>query len=305
MNFQKFQKKSYRIFRKLIYVSKKVSIPGFQKVPVFYVIQSLFKGIINSDLNTKAASIAFSFFLATPPSIIFIFTLIPYLPIDNIQIELLNIVNDLLPHNAFASINHTLQDIITKQRGELLSFSFFAALIFSTNGIASFIYAFNASYHIKETRSWIAQRAVAFILVIIFSLLLLAAIISIVFGNVIMNYLTEFDFIKDNFIVNLIIITKWVTVIALFYFTISFMYYLAPNDKLRFRFFSVGSTFATIMSILASLIFSFYINNFGQYNKLYGSIGTIMVLLIWIYINAWVILLGFDLNGSVANAKEK
>ncbi len=302
---KKVKDKISRSIRKLLYVSKKVSIPGFQGVPVFYVIQAFFKGIVNSDLNTKAASIAYNFFLATPPSLIFIFTLIPYLPIENFQLELLNIVNDLLPHNAFASINHTLQDIITKQRGELLSFSFFAALVFSTNGIASFIYAFNASYHIKETRSWLAQRLIAFILVIIFSLLLLAAIVSIVFGNVIMNYLTEFDFIEDNFIVNLIVFTKWIVVIALFYFSISFMYYLAPNDKLRFRFFSVGSTFATIMSILASLIFSFYINNFGQYNKLYGSIGTIMVLLVWLFINAWVILLGFDLNGSVANAKKK
>jgi len=305
MIFSKIKNYTIRFLRKILFLSKNISLPGFQSVPIYNVVRIFYKGIINGDINTQAASIAFNFFLATPPTIIFLFTLIPYLPIENFQIELLSLVNNLLPHNAFSSINQTLEDIITQQRGDLLSFSFFAALFFSTNGIAAFISAFNSSIHLKETRSWIAQRLIAFVLVIIFSILLLFAIVSIVFWGVIMNYLTQLNVFEDNYILYLIVVTKWIIIIALFYFSISFMYYLAPSERLTFRFFSVGSTFASIMSILASVIFSFYIDNFGQYNKLYGSIGTIMVLLLWIYLNAWLILLGFDLNESVINAQKK
>lgn len=274
-------------------------------MPLSEIGKTFYKSIFDNKLSTKAGAIAYNFFLATPPSIIFLFTLIPYLPIENFQAELLSLINDLLPQNAFVSVNRTLQDIVTKQRGNLLSFSFLAALVFSTNGIAAFIQAFNDSIHLKETRSWLAQRGIAFVLVIIFSLLLFTAIVSIVFGSVIIHLLTKFDFITDNVVINLIIVTKWVIIVALFYFTISFMYYLAPNKRQRFSLFSVGSSFATFSSIIVSLLFSFYIDNFGQYNKLYGSIGTIMVLLLWIYINSWLILLGFDLNESVLNAKKE
>jgi len=293
------------LYRKIIFFLKKFSLPGFQKVPVYYVIKVFINGIFKSSINTQASAIAFNFFLATPPTVIFLFTLIPYLPVENFQVELLSIVNQLLPKQAFSSINKTLEEIIIRQRIDLLSISFFAALIFSTNGIASFISGFNASTYLKETRTWVAQRLVAFILVIIFSILLLAAIVSIVFGTTVTNFLIKYQFLNGAYAIWVFLWVKWVVIIMLFYFTISFMYYFAPAEKLKFRFFSVGSTFATILSVLASLIFSFYIDNFGQYNKLYGSIGTIMVLLMWIYINAWVILLGFDLNHSVLKAKKK
>ena len=298
-----------RLYRKIVvYVrlllrwAKKITLPGFDGLPMYDVFYFFFKGIYEGSITTRAAAIAFSFYLAIFPAIIFVFTLIPYIPIDNFQEQLFSLVASLLPHNAFLSIQETLQDIIMNQRGGLLSFGFFAALIFSTNGINSMMDAFNATWHHIETRTWLAQRLIATILVVILFTLTLLAVSMIVMSEWTMNYLVDHHLLNSEFTIFLLGVGKWIVILALFFFSFSFLYYMAPAKKSRWRFISAGSSLATILSVLTSLGFSFYINNFGRYNTLYGSIGTILVILMWLYVNSIILLIGFELNVSITGA---
>ena len=288
--------------RWIVNQAKRFTLPGFEGVPIFDVMVFFFRGIQQGALTTRASAIAFNFFLAIFPAIIFFFSLIPYVPIDNFQTELLSLLSDIVPNNAYEMIEGTLQDLVHKQRGGLLSVGIVTALIFSTNGINAMIVAFNASHHTRETRSWIAQRLISLVLVFILSILLTTAIGLVIFSQTVIRYLVELEILKVNFTFYLISGGKWVVILALFFFALSFLYYFAPAKKKRWKFISAGSTLATFLSIVISIAFSEYVNNFGQYNKIYGSIGTLIVILIWMYFNSLVLLIGFELNASLKNA---
>ena len=260
---------------------------------------------MKGGITTRASSLAFNFFLALFPALIFFFTLIPYIPIPNFQEELLILIKQILPTDAFNAAQATILDIVNEQRGGLLSLTFFITLLFATNGIDSMIDGFNRTYHVIESRSWLRQRLVAFNLTIILALLFVIAIILIIFSEVVLNYLMRLGIIVDYFVYYLLLAGKWIILTALFLFTISFSFYYAPAKKKTFRFISAGSTLATILCLLTSLAFSFYVNNFGQYNKLYGSLGTLIVILLWIYFNSLVLIIGFELNASIERARTK
>lgn len=284
----------------IVDILKKTVLPGFQKVPLYYVMKYFGRGLRKGALQTRASALAFHFFLAIFPSIIFLFTLIPYIPINNFQEQLLGIIQSVMPHSAFEATRSTILDIVQHQRGGLLSVGFVAALYFSTNGFNSMIEAFNRSYHAVETRSWLRQRLVSLVLTIIVTLLIVAAIAAIIVTEIM---LAKMSFMGEA-VQYLIIIGRFCTIFALFFSTISFMYYLGPARDVRWKFVNAGSLFATFGSLLTSYGFAYYVNNFGQYNKLYGSIGTLIVILLWIYFNSYILLLGFELNASIENAKQ-
>ena len=285
--------------------AKKISLPIFEDVPLYDVGLFFWKGIENGSITTRASAIAFNIILAIFPAIIFIFTLIPYVPIENFQSELLGLIESVVPQNAFEAISSTVEDIIIRPHGGLLSFGFFFALIFSTNGVDSLISAFNATVHEIDTRSWWNQRMVSLALVIILTLLMAVGIALIVFGQAALNFLVERHILIKDFTYYLLRAGKWLVICALFFFTYAFLFYYAPARKSKFRFISAGVSLTAILSIITSLGFSFYINNFGRYNKLYGSIGTLLVVMLWIYFNAVILLVGFELNVSIANARKK
>ena len=145
----------------------------------------------------------------------------------------------------------------------------------------------------------------AFALPAIFSVLLIVATILIIFGEIAIKYLVTHHILKTKTQVWLLLLGKWVVVLALFFIAISFLYYYAPSMKKRWRFISAGSTLATVLTIITSIVFAYFVNNFGQYNKLYGSIGTLIVMLLWIYFNSLILILGFELNASIDNAKKQ
>lgn len=279
--------------------TKRITLPGFDRIPFYDVMLFFYRGLYDGSITTRASAIAFNFFLAIFPSIIFFFTLIPYIPITDFQFELLRFLKDLMPQNAFLTIQETLEDIILNQRADLMSFSFIAALFFSTNGITSIMAAFNASIHIKKTRSWWNQRIIAIFLVIVLSLLTILAVAVLVTSRIGLEYIVDYGFLNLNLTIYILNIVKWIIMILLFFFTISFLYYYSTERKMRWRFISAGSSLTTILVFLTSYGFTYYINNFGQYNKLYGSIGTLLVILVWIYFNAIALIIGFELNASI------
>ncbi|NVO03351.1 MAG: YihY/virulence factor BrkB family protein [Bacteroidetes bacterium] len=297
--------KQLEIINKIIGGSKRIILPGFDGMPLYDVTLFFFRGMMKGSITTRASSMSFSFFLALFPAIIFFFTLIPYLPIHNFQDILLDLMKGILPGNAYEASKETLIDIVQRQRGGLLSIGFVLALFFATNGINSIIDAFNSTYHTMETRSWYYQRLVSIILVLISVLLITIGILVITLSSFGIDFLVKEGIIRSMLAIYLVMAGKWVVILAIFFFTISFIYFLAPSKKERFRFISAGSTMATILSILTSLGFNFYVNNFAKYNALYGSIGTLIIILMWIYFNAIILLVGFELNASISAAKKQ
>jgi membrane protein len=280
-------------------------LPGFEGIPISHVIRFVIRGFSKGVLVTRASSIAFNLLMALLPATIFLFTLIPFIPIPNFQKELIELFKSILPVDAFNFLESTIIEVITKKSGGLLLFMLIATIFFSTNGIHAVIHAFVVSAHTFKSRSWIHQRKISFILLLIVLIMIAVAGFLVIFGKMGMNKLVEYGILERSIVISALVLLKWIIVILLLFLAISFLYYLAPAKRTDFRFISPGSTLATFLFILTSLGFSAYVNNFGQYNKLYGWIGTLMVILIWLYLNSIALLIGFELNVSIKDAREE
>ncbi len=284
---------------------EKLSLPGFHGVSLYYVVVFFFRGFQKGTMVTRASSIAFNVLIGILPALIFFFTLIPFIPVQNFQSEILEFLENILPENAFIMIEGTLIEVITKKSGGLLFSMFLATILLSTNGIHALLHAFNVSYHEFETRSWMSQRRTSLFLLFVITMLLAGAIITILVGKITLQRLVELEIIRMNVTYYLLNTAKWLTFVLLVFLVISTLYYQIPAKKSEWKFFSPGSIVATFLFILSSLGFSAYVNNFGQYNKLYGSIGTLMVILLWLYFNSISLLIGFELNASIKTANTK
>jgi membrane protein len=298
----KLPKKMILFWEVILKKAKKITIPGFDGMALYDVMVFFWRSIVDGAISTRASAIAFSFFIGLFPAIIFLFTLIPYIPVENFQTQLFLLIKDMVPANAFMAIEETVQDILTRQRGGLLSLGFFMALIFSTNGFASMMTAFDASLHSFERRTWLGQRLIALLLLAIMSVLLTVAIALITYGQHFINYLAASGYLKDHFIIYLLTLGKWIVTLILFFMANSFLYYLAPAKKTKWRFISAGGTLSTALCVATFVGFTYYINHFGQYNKLYGSIGTLLVIMLLMYILSMILLIGFELNASINEA---
>jgi membrane protein len=304
MSFIKQKVLSSGYFLQLKKAAEAIYPPGFEKLNLWDILKFFFQGVINFDVTTQASSLAFKFFLAIFPGLIFMITLLPYIPIENFQRQLMQMFEAFMPGGAYDAFEETLSDLIKKQRGGLLSFGFFFALFLATDGIHAMITAFNNADESKETRNIIQIRFISLIILLTLFLLILVSISLIIFSGVLINYLKSQDIIHDSFIIWMLIAGKWIISIIFFLTAISFIFWIAPQSRRKFRFFSAGSSFTTVFSIIVSLGFAYYVDNFGTYNKLYGSIGTVMVIMLWIYFNAIGLLLGYRLNVLIREMKK-
>jgi membrane protein len=285
--------------------AKRITLPFFDGIPLYDVMLFFWRSIAKGAITTRASGIAFNFFLALFPFLIFLFTLIPYIKIPNFQNEMLAIIEQLVPDSTFETIDATITDIFKNPRGELLSLGFLMALFFATNGLTAMISAFDATVHSYKSRSWLGQRLISILLLMILSTLLTAAIALLTGSRLLVNILTQKNIIQEGLTVTLLMVGKWIVIIALFFFAYSFLYYLAPAKKFQWRFISAGGTLATLLSILTVGAFGYYINHFSQYNKLYGSIGALLIILLLLYFISLILLIGFELNASILEAHKK
>ncbi|MCX6245346.1 MAG: YihY/virulence factor BrkB family protein [Bacteroidetes bacterium] len=288
----------------LIHLSKKIILPGFDGMPLYDVTVFFIKGLTRGYITSRASAISFSFFLAIFPSLIFFFTIIPFIPISNFQQSLLEIIRDFLPDEAYAAVRETVEDIVIRPHGGLLSLGFFLSLYFATNGINSLMEAFNNTFHTIETRSAFKQRLYSILLLAINSILLIIAIGLITLGSKVLSTILPHQILESRFYFNAILFLKWLITVGMIFLAISFIYYFAPAKRRQFRFISAGSSLATLLIIIITLGFNFYVNNFTKYNVLYGSIGTLLVVMLWIYFNSFSLLIGFELNASILNVKK-
>ena len=289
--------------------SKEHSLPGFFSVPIYDVAIFLFNEVRRFDLFTRANSMAYSFFLALFPSLISLFTLLPYLrqyflryipDNENIEDIIKTEIQKFLPGNVGLEISSFIEDLITNPRVGLLSFGFVLALVFASNGMLGMMKSFEKS-HTKtfKKRGMLRKRGIAIFLTFQLAILMIASVIFIIVGNIIINAVAEF--VQLSWFSELAIsLLRWIVIFLLFYTVISIIYRYGAATHVRFKRLTPGATLATILCILSSLVFAWYVNNLGSYNELYGSLGTIIVLMLWIQINSLILLIGFELNASIA-----
>jgi membrane protein len=294
----------FKFYQYLVDWTKVIYLPGFRPLPLHTVAVFFFKEIQQESLVNKASSLAYTFMLAFFPAIIFLFTLIPYIPVPHFQDTLLRLIEVILPTNAYMAFESTLKDIIKNQNGKLLSVGFLTATFFATNGVYKLMQAFNKSSLTVETRTWLRKRWVALVLTIVISISLFLAIIILIVGQAIVNLIQAKIDSTGSFWTYLIFLSRWLIVIVIFFFTVSVLYRYGPAHKQRrWKFISPGAILATGLAVITSLGFTFYINRFSSYNKIYGSIGTLIVIMIWLYLNSLIILIGFELNASIDLSK--
>ena len=279
--------------------SKHTSIPGFDKIPIYDVVTFFRQEIKRDQLPVRASAISFNFLLAIFPSIIFLFTLIPYIPIGGLDIIIHKFFKDVLPDSGYTFLESTITGITDIKRGGLLSIGFVFAFYFSTNGVRMLILTFNKDHTIYARRGFWRNRLASMRLTFYLFILFFFSLILIITGDNVVNWVGELIHWQDKTGKLFLTIVQYAILLMLFFSGISLIYYYGPAVKHRWRFVTPGATFATIFSILTSLVFGYLANNFLSYNELYGSIGTLVVLMIWINLNSLVLLVGFEINNSI------
>lgn len=295
--------------KKTIRWSKEKSLPGFAKVPIYDVVVFVLNEIKRYDLFTRANSTAFSFFLSLFPSLIALFTLIPYVKSyfifylpggENFDQYLQESILNIMPGIAGERLFSFIQDITDKPRFGFLSFSFVLAIYFASNGVQALMRGFEKSYmETFKKRNFLKKRIIAILLTFQLGFLLVSSVILVILGSSIIEFVSHYiplDFMA-KFIINFL---RWIAILALFYTGISIIYRHGATFRKKFSFFSPGTTLATILCILVSVGFSYYVDQIKSTNELYGTIWTIIVLMIWLQLNSLILLIGFELNASIA-----
>ncbi len=268
------------------------------------VLKHFTRGLDNGFLGVRASAIAFNFFLALFPAVITVFTIIPYIQVENFQDLLLNTINTFIPEDSLDMVHHTITDIIIRPRAGLLSFSTFLTLMFTSSGISMMIAAFNNTYHYIEYRPWIRRRMLSFGLAIIITATLIVTIVLLAFGNIALSYLVDHQWLRSDISIILYQFVRYLLIAIMLFFTISILYYFAPAKRKDFQFISHGAVITIILSAITTYGFNYYIHNFSRYNYLYGSLGALIIFLLWIYLLAIILLIGFEFNAAVYQARD-
>ncbi len=284
--------------------TKKIILPGLEGLSLYNLWIIYWGGIVKGTFSTRASSIAFSFFMAIFPFLLFILNLIPYITfIDDFQIQFLLFMDTLLPPETSDFFGTIFEDIANTPRGGLLSVAFFLSIFLMTNGVNAIFTGFEFSYHTKNNRSIPRQYAVAVGVSLILALLLLISVIGAVYMTYAIDDLSNLGIdVAGGFGEDLI---KYIGFVILIYSAVSILYYFGTREARQARFFSIGALFTTILIMITTFLFSLYITNFSNYNELYGSIGALLILMFYIWLNSNMLLLGFELNASLIKLKKK
>lgn len=291
-------------FQALVRLLKKVRLKK-KGISLYDIILVFMDKLRNDEIITRANGVAFNFTLAIFPAIIFIFTLIPYIQIPqlpDLDQQIMNFLSEWMPESMYDVASSTIQDIISNRRGGLLSFGFVFSLFLATNGMVSLMRAFNKCYRTVESRNFWKTRFIATSLTIMLALVLFLAMLLLVIGQQVIIFLENADWIYvdiEQYVFYLVFALRFVVLFLIFLIAISSIYYLAPAVHDRWQFFSPGSLTAALLSLSITFAFTYYINNFGAYNKLYGSIGVLIALMIWLSMLSIIILIGFEINASI------
>lgn len=282
-----------------------IVLPGFDGMPLYDVLVFFFRGLFRGVITYRAAAIAFNFFLALIPFILFLFTLIPFVIDVDFQANLFALMSEIVPNEIYKLAESTIVEVISRPSGSLLSVVFLTTLYFATNGVDAVMEGFNQSYFEIEIWPWWKQKIRAFFLMIALALLMIISMIFLAFGKQTISFLVNQEFITGTLSVFALTALQWIVIIGNLLLSISLLYYFGQSKEkeTRYRFISAGSLLATSLFVVGGLSLKLYFENFSRYNLIYGSIGSLIILLVWLYYNSIIILIGFELNNSIRESK--
>ena len=294
--------KVFPILKNFISFLKAFRIPGYSGFSFYDLLELYLSGIVKGTLSSRAGSIAFSFFMALFPFLLFILNLIAFIPIENFDAELFNFIELLLPQESQSFFTQIFDDIRLKQRAGLLSSVFLLSIILTANGVSSIFSSFEGSYHVELSRSFFRQYLFSMMVGILLAILLLVGVAALIFFEIyILNNLE--DLIPSE--VNWIRFGQIFFYIILTYISVAILYYFGTIEGKKTHFFSPGALMTCLLILLTTYFFGIYIENFSKYNQLYGSIGALLIFLFYIWLNSSVLLLGFELNATLNRLKNQ
>ncbi len=275
----------------------------FHEMSLYDVIKLYLQGIANGAVTQRASAIAFSFFMALFPFALFLFNLIPYIPLDNFQDDFLVFVSQNVPPNTYDAIANIIKDILNNSNKGLISTGILLSIYLMSNGINALLDGFEMSMHISIKRGYFRQYAIAIGLSLIIAFLLIFTVAAILVFEVFIQKIESQVGLSTNAIV--LQICRYVFMGLMVLTITSLLYKLGTKETKQVAFFSYGSVFTTVLFALSSYVFGIYVIHFAKYNELYGSIGTLLVMMFYIWINCILLLIGFELNAFIYKMKKK
>lgn len=301
MKFNKESIKNAPIIKQLIVLLKRIQFPSLQGSSLYDIIKLYLSGIVSGGVTHRASAIAFSFFMALFPFALFLLNLIPFIPLENFQNDFLTFVSKSVPPNTYDAIEAILKDILNNSYNGLLSSGFILSVFLMSNGINALLDGFELSKNISEKRGYFQQYAIAIVLSLIIAFLILLTVAILIFVAVFIHQVeTQSGYVSK---IPLIETIRYLFVVLMILLITSALYKFGTRESKHISFISYGSVMTTVLFLLTSNLFGIYVEKFARYNELYGSIGTLLVMMFYIWLNCILILLGFELNAFIFQLK--
>lgn len=292
-----------KLKRKFIYKTRKINLPGKEGVSLYTAGYFFFNGLKNNLIAQRAASVTFRFFLALFPLIIFLFSLVPYVPIKNFHENILTNIHNFFPDQVYAFFEGFLNDLIKKKHSVLLSIGFLLTLYFSANGVNALLKTLNQSNSNKHKRSFIKQWLWSLAILILFFILSILITLISGFGTTIINYLFSKNIINGKTAYYMASAIKSLLSLLIMYLSISVIYNVADSGKNKWKIFTAGAFAGTLLILLLKNVFSYYITNIANFSKVYGHLGATLAFMLFMYYCFYLLIIGYELNNSLNNAK--
>ena len=293
----------------LVRFLKQIKLPGFEGLSIYDLLELYTIGIVRGTLTTRASAIAFSFFMAIFPFLLFVLIVIPYIPIDDFRGEFISFLNSTLPPNTSEFFDENIYESINTGRGGLISSVFLLSIVLMANGVSAVFSGFETSYHEQLIRNVFKQYLYSLGVAIILAFLVIITVA--VFGyfeiyiiQPLFDRMSGQGLTKQDSNVLWVLIAKYLFLVIMIYLATATLYYFGTMEGKKSKFFSVGALLTTLLIMLTSYLFGIYITNFSQYNELYGSIGALLILMFYLWLNSNVLLLGYELNASLIRLRK-
>jgi len=291
------------ILKYLIKLVDRIKVPGLHGMSFYGLLEMYIIGIVKGAVTSRAGSVAFSFFMALFPFVLFILTLIPFIPIENFQEDFMYLIEQALPPKTADSTDSVIKDIAHNANGGLLSSVFILSIFLMTNGVNALFSGFEFTYHKIINRGFIRQYLVALFTSIIMALLLLLTVAVIIYFEIAIGKLKLNGFVNDT--VFWIQIGKYIILVFTLFVGVSILYYFGTREGKKIKFFSPGSILTTVLILVNFKLFGIYVSKFAKYNELYGIIGTVLIMMLFIWLNSNILLLGNELNTCMIGLRKK
>ena len=306
INIEKYKNKAISLKDKVIGWLCSITLPGFHGKPVYDVLVYFIKGFTKGYLTDRAAAVAFNVFLAIFPAVMVLFTIVPYLPLDGVQDIIEETIRQMIPHNIADKVIATIDEIMSHQHNTLMSIGIIMAFYFASGAIRAFFRGFDMGVNHIGKMSFIRMYGGGLLTTLILVVLLLTSIVLIIVGSDVLPWFFNKIHFYNTVVINLIEVGRWLLAVFVLLIAIAVLYYFGnPQKKKRFRLFTPGTIMFTLLFIVGTMGFNYYIINFSKYNALYGSIGGLIIFMMWMFVNCIIVLIGYELDASIFLAEKK